>query len=179
MPKKEENNNEESVKQVRMPPDMLTQVDPAYATRLNLPRYVVFLVEDNADDRFQTTRVLKGSPYIKHIQSFTTADQLKQHLVEQGYFKEGVKHPETLVLMDVYLPGTTGIELLSEMKLHPATANIPIIIVTGDTSKEVVNAAHNLKANAYITKPVKLEDVHEVMDTGSGWPEDHPEKQEK
>lgn len=140
--------------------------------RENLPQYYILVVEDNADDRMEITRTLKKSPYVKHIQTFPTADKLKAHLVENNYFKEGAKLPETLVLMDVYLPGTTGIELLSEMKLHPATQNIPIIIVTGDTSREVVQAAHNLKANAYITKPIKLEDVHEVMDTGSGWPED-------
>jgi two-component system, chemotaxis family, response regulator Rcp1 len=161
---------EKDIKPAKMPPDMLPEAGTAAIPRLNLPRYTVFLVEDNADDRMQTMRTLKHSPYVKHIQCFPTADQLRQFLVEHAYFREGAKHPETLVLMDVYLPGTTGIELLSEMKLHPATANIPIIIVTGDTSKEVVQAAHNLKANAYITKPVKLEDVHEVMDTGSGWP---------
>jgi two-component system, chemotaxis family, response regulator Rcp1 len=167
---------DENLKSLKMPPDMLPEVIDTLSPRENLPRYVVLVVEDNADDRMEITKTLKKSPYVKHIQTFPTADKLKKHLVENNYFKEGEKHGETLVLMDVYLPGTTGIELLSEMKLHPATANIPIIIVTGDTSKEVVQAAHNLKANAYITKPVKLEDVHEVMDTGSGWPEESPKK---
>ncbi len=164
---------DENLKTMKMPPDMLPEVIDTLSPRENLPRYTIFVVEDNADDRMEITKTLKKSPYVKHIQTFPTADKLKKHLIENDYFKEGARHPETLVLMDVYLPGTTGIELLSEMKLHPATGNIPIIIVTGDTSKEVVQAAHNLKANAYITKPVKLEDVHEVMDTGSGWPDEN------
>jgi two-component system response regulator len=151
---------------------MIPEVMDSVVPRENMPRYTVLVVEDDADDRLEISRVLKKSPYVKHIQSFTTADKLKAFLAEQGYFREGARPSETLVLMDIYLPGTTGIELLSEMKLNPATASIPIIIVTGESSKEVVQAAHNLKANAYVTKPIRLEDIHEVMDTGSGWPEE-------
>lgn len=161
---------EEDIKPVQMPPGLMPEAGTAGIPRLNLPRYTVFVVEDNADDRAEITRTLKHSPYVKHIQCFPTADGLHRFLVEHDYFREDAEHPATLILMDVYLPGTTGIELLSEMKLHPATANIPIIIVTGDTSKDVAQAAHNLKANAYITKPVNLEDVHAVMDAGSSWP---------
>lgn len=167
---------DKNIKSLKMPPNMIPEVMDSVVPRENMPRYNVLVVEDNADDQMEISRTLKKSPYVKHIQSFPTADKLKAFLVEQGYFKEGAKHSETLVLMDVYLPGTTGIELLSEMKLHPATANIPIIIVTGESSKEVVQAAHNLKANAYVTKPIKLEDIHEVMDTGSGWPDENTKK---
>jgi CheY-like chemotaxis protein len=167
---------DKNIKNLKMPPDMLPEVMDSVVPRENKQRYTVLVLEDNADDRMEISRTLKKSPYVKHIQSFPTADKLKTFLVEQGYFKEDQHPSETLVLMDVYLPGTTGIELLSEMKLNPATASIPIIIVTGDTSKEVVQAAHNLKANAYVTKPIKLEDIHEVMDTGTGWPEEEKKK---
>ena len=167
---------DKNIKNLKTPQQMVPEVLDTVSPRENMPRYTVLVVEDNADDRMEISRTLKKSPWVRHIQSFPTADKLKAFLVEQGYFNENMRHSETLVLMDVYLPGTTGIELLSEMKLHPATANIPIIIVTGDTSKEVVQAAHNLKANAYVTKPIKLEDIHEVMDTGSGWPDDDKKK---
>jgi CheY-like chemotaxis protein len=145
--------------------------------RLNLPQYRVFLVEDNADDKAETMRVLRRSPYVHFIQTFPSADKLRQHLVENGYFDGSRELDEpTLILLDIYVPGTTGIELLSEMKMNPKTARIPIIILTGDSSKEVVRAAQNLQANAYVNKPINIEDVHEVMDTGTGWA---PEKTEK
>lgn len=157
----------------KLPHEMWPEEMDMGIPRLNLPQYSVFLVEDNADDRAETMRVLRRSPYVQFVHTFSSADQLKQHLTEKGYF-DGTRDQDdpTLILLDIYLPGTTGIELLSEMKANPHTSRIPIIILTGASSKEVAQAAQNLHANAYATKPINLEDIHEVIDTGSGWPED-------
>jgi two-component system, chemotaxis family, response regulator Rcp1 len=157
----------------KLPHEMWPEEMDMGIPRLNLPQYSVFLVEDNADDRAETMRVLRRSPYVQFVHSFPSADKLKSYMVEKGYF-DGTREQEepTLILLDIYLPGTTGIELLSEMKTNPHTSRIPIIILTGASSKEVVQAAQNLHANAYVTKPINLEDIHEVIDTGSGWPVD-------
>ena len=59
-----------------------------------------------------------------------------------------------LVLLDVMMPGLDGYQVVSRLKADPATARIPVVILTalGDAN----SVAHGLGAGAvqYLTKPV-------------------------
>jgi CheY-like chemotaxis protein len=59
-----------------------------------------------------------------------------------------------LILLDVMMPGMNGYAVLSELKINPATAEIPVIFVTA--LAEAADDARGLKIGAadYITKPV-------------------------
>lgn len=58
-----------------------------------------------------------------------------------------------LILMDMVLPDTSGLQLVSQLKTIRATCNIPIIILSGVTDKENIVEALTLGVNDYITKP--------------------------
>lgn len=58
-----------------------------------------------------------------------------------------------LILMDMVLPDTSGLQLVSQLKTIRATCNIPIIMLSGVTDKENVVEALTLGVNDYITKP--------------------------
>lgn len=59
-----------------------------------------------------------------------------------------------LILLDVTMPGMNGYAVLSELKINPATAEIPVIFVTA--LAEAADDARGFKIGAadYITKPV-------------------------
>jgi CheY-like chemotaxis protein len=134
-------------------------------------QYTVFLVEDDADDRLQMISALKKSPYIYNIRCFGSGQDLKQHLVEIGYFSNALLHNiPTLVLLDIHMPGASGLRVLQDLKSHPITRDIPVIIVTGDTSVEMTLDAYRHKANAFVSKPIHLDFIHEVIYKGQGWP---------
>lgn len=59
-----------------------------------------------------------------------------------------------LILLDVTMPGMNGYSVLSELKINPATAEIPVIFVTA--LAEAADDARGFKIGAadYITKPV-------------------------
>ena len=59
--------------------------------------------------------------------------------------------PDVIVL-DVNMPGTTGLELCAELKRDPATADIPIILLTGSTGGTNA-AAKRVGADAFVRKP--------------------------
>jgi len=59
--------------------------------------------------------------------------------------------PDVIVL-DINMPGTTGLELCAELKSAPATRDIPIVLLTG--SEEGAEAAKRAGANAFVRKPV-------------------------
>jgi ribonuclease P protein subunit RPR2 len=56
-----------------------------------------------------------------------------------------------VIVLDINMPGTTGLELCAELKSAPATRDIPIVLLTG--SEEGAEAAKRAEANAFVRKP--------------------------
>ncbi|WP_096697737.1 response regulator [Polaromonas sp. AER18D-145] len=59
-----------------------------------------------------------------------------------------------LVLLDVMMPGMDGYQVASLLKANPATANIPIIMVTAQIDRGALMASLNAGAEEFLTKPV-------------------------
>jgi len=57
-----------------------------------------------------------------------------------------------LVILDLNMPGTSGADVLKELKEDPDTSDIRVIVVTA-TGEEGRPAAMNLGADEYFTKP--------------------------
>ena len=63
------------------------------------------------------------------------------------------KNPVDLMLLDVEMPETSGLDVLRILRETYTPAQLPIIMVTGKSSSEDVVEALNIGANDYITKP--------------------------
>lgn len=62
-------------------------------------------------------------------------------------------HQPSVLFLDVNMPGISGIEALPKiLEVSPDTA---VVMVTGDTSRELVQQAAGLGARGYIVKPVR------------------------
>jgi two-component system alkaline phosphatase synthesis response regulator PhoP len=57
------------------------------------------------------------------------------------------------LLLDVMMPRMSGLEVLQALKADPATASIPVIMVTAKTSDDDVLHGYQQGADYYITKP--------------------------
>lgn len=64
--------------------------------------------------------------------------------------------PPDLIMLDIMMPKRNGIQVAQELKNHPATSGIPIIMVT---SLPGTPAAQVSRANAYLQKPFRPEDL--------------------
>ena len=62
--------------------------------------------------------------------------------------------PPDLILLDVMMPGLDGRQVAKALKTDPATANIPIIMVTAQTDREARLAGLEAGAEDFLTKPV-------------------------
>lgn len=65
----------------------------------------------------------------------------------------------SLILMDIMMPEMDGLEVLEKLKEDPATASIPVIMLTARKSREDMQKAKELGAVEYITKPFKAVEV--------------------
>lgn len=140
-----------------------------------MEKYNIFLVEDDPDDRMLALKTLRESPYIQDIHCFKTGDRLMQHFVSEGYYSGNLmRYIPSIVLLDIHLPGTSGIDILRQLKEHQVTLDIPVIVITADESHALAEQARRLKANGFISKPLNLEQIHQVIMTGWGWPHGLP-----
>ena len=101
----------------------------------------MLLVEDNADMRAYLTRLLRaerhgGSPLSPTPQP-----------------PSGCPHPPDLLLSDVMLPGTDGLELVRTLRRLPATARLPIVLLTARAGSESAAEGFAAGADDYVAKP--------------------------
>jgi two-component system cell cycle response regulator len=63
-------------------------------------------------------------------------------------------HQPDLILMDFHLPDIDGVEVMRELKNDPATAHIPVAMLTADESAETRRFATEAGCDDYLLKPV-------------------------
>lgn len=73
-----------------------------------------------------------------------------------------------LVLLDLHLPDVSGEELLDALQSEPGTAAIPVVVVSAAASKGRVQRLRDRGARAYLTKPIDLAELYEVVHTVLG-----------
>jgi DNA-binding response OmpR family regulator len=61
-----------------------------------------------------------------------------------------------VVVLDVVMPFTTGFEICRRLREKPATAGVRVILLTGKTGREAIDAGMDAGANAFLVKPVSL-----------------------
>ena len=70
---------------------------------------------------------------------------------EEGLGKVAAEKPD-LVLLDIILPQKNGFDILSEIKLNPATKNIPVIILNNRGQDSDIKTGFELGAVDYLVK---------------------------
>ena len=62
-----------------------------------------------------------------------------------------------LILLDLNLPKYDGRQLLEKIKSDPDLSRIPVVVLTTSSAEEDIVRSYKLHANAYVTKPVDLD----------------------
>jgi PAS domain S-box-containing protein len=69
-----------------------------------------------------------------------------------------------VILMDINLPGMSGIDAMQVLRAEPLTAQIPVIAVSANASK--IDIENGIKAGffSYVTKPIRVSDFMKSLD---------------
>lgn len=74
------------------------------------------------------------------------------------------KRPQVLIL-DINMPEVSGLDLLEFLRRRPEWKDLPIIMLSSESADSTVDQALQLGADAYIMKPVTLEELERAMAT--------------
>ncbi len=81
--------------------------------------------------------------------------------------KEALKlldsHEFDLILMDSHMPIMNGLETLTSLKNNPSLSDIPVIIISADLNKDIIDRYVKLGCNDYIIKPINRREVIEKL----------------
>jgi two-component system chemotaxis response regulator CheY len=72
------------------------------------------------------------------------------------------KRPDAL-LLDINMPEVSGIDLLEFLRREETFKKIPVVMLSSETTDVQVDEAMALGANAYVFKPVSIEELEEAL----------------
>lgn len=123
----------------------------------------VLLVEDNPDDAELTLRAFKRHNLINKVVHTHDGVEALDFLHGRGsYAGRDTSQQPSLVLLDINMPRMDGHEVLSALRADPATARIPVVMLTSSDETEDIQRAYGTGANSYVRKPVEFAEFIEA-----------------
>lgn len=102
--------------------------------------------------------------------SVTAQNMGRKILTDAGYevltvnngsaaLKKVAEHKPDLIVLDVYMPGYSGLEVCQRLKENRETARIPILLTVGKLEPFKPEEARRVKADAYVVKPFEASEL--------------------
>ena len=111
-------------------------------------------IEDNLSNLRLIEQVLERRPGVRLVSALQGSLGLELAL----------QHQPDLILLDVHLPDLRGDEVLQRLKAEPATAAVPVVIVSADATPGQVRRFAALGADEYLAKPLDIIELLELLD---------------
>jgi len=108
---------------------------------------LILIVEDNEKNRKLERDVLQFHGY-----------QIMEAVTAEDGLRLAAETPPALVLMDIQLPGMSGIEALAVLRADPALRAIPVIAVTASAMTHDRQKILDAGFDGYQSKPISVKD---------------------
>ena len=124
----------------------------------------ILLIEDNDDDVEAVRRVFARNGVAARFRVVGDGQQALDVLFpdRRGSRLQEVWSPH-LILLDLHLPRTAGLEVLRRLKADPDRRSIPIVVLSGSAGNDVIAECMAIGTNMYLLKPMDIGDVANVM----------------
>jgi len=118
---------------------------------------LILIVEDNEKN-------LKLVRDVLQVKGYST--------LEAGTAEDGLKiareRKPALILMDIQLPGMSGIEALKALRAAPATAAIPVVAITASVMQQDRQQIMSAGFDGFIEKPINLKALFDTVQKSVG-----------
>ncbi|HEX8898776.1 MAG TPA: helix-turn-helix domain-containing protein [Chthoniobacterales bacterium] len=131
----------------------------------------ILLVEDNPHDVTLTLHAFKKVGLTNPIHVVTDGIEALDFLFATGrHADRKTEPPPEVVLLDLNLPGKSGLDVLREIKTNAKTENISVVVLTVSDRIRDIAECRQLGAENYIVKPVDFQNFSAVTSRLSlGW----------
>jgi CheY-like chemotaxis protein len=121
----------------------------------------VLLVDDDPGDVLMIEEALESIEAPRTIFIANDGEEAVAFLRRTGRFSSAPR-PD-VILLDLNMPRMDGRQVLAEIKSDVLLRSIPIVVLTTSQSPDDILSSYSLHANAYVTKPLNLDDLSDVV----------------
>ncbi|MFG3138499.1 response regulator [Streptomyces sp. NPDC048211] len=115
----------------------------------------VLLVEDDPGDELMTREAFEDNKIRNTLHVVRDGQEALDFLYRRGAHGDAPR-PD-LILLDLNLPKYDGRQVLEQIKQDPELSLVPVVVLTTSSAEEDILRSYKLHANAYVTKPVDLD----------------------
>ena len=120
---------------------------------------IVLLVEDNPDDVDLTIHAMRTNGLLNEIVVARDGAEALDYLFGTGaHATAGPQALPVVMILDLNLPRVSGMDVLKQVRANERTRLLPIVVLTTSVEQRDVLESYQLGANAYVQKPVALEE---------------------
>jgi len=119
-----------------------------------MERKPILYAEDDDNDTVLVARAFQQAALANPLVVVPNGDEAIDYLSGAGRYSDRARHPlPCLALIDLNMPGKTGLEVLKWIRGRPPIRTLPVLILTSSTHESDVKNAYLQGANGYLVKP--------------------------
>jgi len=128
------------------------------------------MVDDDEDDCFIIKEALDESELDHSLTTMESGSELLDYLHGRGKYAGSKPEYPDLILLDLYLPGLSGSEVLRHIRKNPQFGHLDVVVLTDSTDWSELSECYRLGATAVFSKGKWLETFAEIIRiSGSYW----------
>lgn len=133
----------------------------------------VLLVDDDEDYLYVARRAIERANLRADVRVTRDGDEALRVLgLKPGGVEPAAPYTVVVVLLDLRMPGLSGLDVLRQIRAHERTRELPVVVVSTSNLPDDVAKSYALGANSYIVKRMDSESPGGfVVDTARYWVE--------
>lgn len=130
----------------------------------------ILLAEDSPADAEMAMDALREANLANPIVHVEDGVDCLDYLLRRGRFAEREPGDPAVLLLDIKMPRMDGLETLEKLREHEQFKRLPVVILTSSREESDMAKSWNLGVNAYVVKPVDIQQFFESVKTlGRFW----------
>jgi CheY-like chemotaxis protein len=131
----------------------------------------ILLVEDDAGQAMLVEKVLRKAHLAHPVVAIRNGEDAIAYLDGRAPYDDRGRHPlPVIILLDVHVPGKSGLEVLTWLKEQKPLDHIPAVMLSGSAESEDIDRAFELGAASYLVKPVGFDALLDTVGSlGLSW----------
>ncbi|HEY5803520.1 MAG TPA: response regulator [Lysobacter sp.] len=130
----------------------------------------ILLAEDSHADAEMAIDALRDAHLANPIVHVEDGVEAMDYLLRRGRFADRPEGHPAVLLLDIKMPRMDGLEVLQQIRSNEKLRCLPVVILSSSREETDLAAGWNLGVNAYVVKPVDVDQFFQAVKTlGKFW----------
>ena len=120
---------------------------------------IILITDDDEDDRYFLRQAIA-----RKITQAVTLEARNGEEALQSLSEDSVIKRIDLILLDMNMPGMSGLDVLDSIRNNSALEHTPVVMISTSSEPDVIALAYSKGVNSYIKKPINLTDYIQIAE---------------